>query len=633
MPQINLIEQIDEYLFHEGKHIFAYMFMGAHVIEQNGISGVKFTTWAPNANNVWLVGDFSYWQVDDRYRLKLINYGGLWSIFIPHLGHGTKYKFAVQNKYTLGTRYKADPYAFYSELRPATSSIVYQHIDFKWEDQYWLEQRATTNLDARPMNIYELHLASWRTNNGKFLSYAEIAELLPKYIQEMGYTHVEIMPLSEHPLDASWGYQPTGYYSVTSRHGEPDGLKILINKLHKNNIGVILDWVPGHFCKDEHGLINFDGQACYEYQSNKKANNKDWGTHNFDLGRNEVKTFLISNAIYWFKEFHFDGIRVDAVSNILYLNYAKNDGEWEANIYGGKENIEGINFLRELNAVIKHNCQGAITIAEESSAWPNITLDVAHGGLGFNYKWNMGWMNDTLRYVIKDAVYRKHHHNQINFSMVYNYSEKFILAISHDEVVHGKKSLINKMWGDLWSKFAGLKLYLTYMHGHPGKKLIFMGCEFGQFVEWREYEQLQWQIIDKFHTHAEILRFSKALNQFYLLHKPLWELDFATAGFEWIDANNSHQSILSFIRYAQNKQDCLIYVCNFTPLVYHNYNIGVPYSGTYIEVFNTDELNYGGSGQLNQEHKVSFMHQFKHFNYSIAITVPPLAVTVFKYVN
>ena len=420
----------------------------------------------------------------------------MWSVFIPHARNADKYKFVVKNKDTDNYVYKSDPYGFSAELRPNTASIVSSTTPYQWYDSKWLEKRSQINHYENPLNIYELHLASWKTDDDRFLTYDELAELLPEYVKNLQYTHVEFMPLHEHPLDASWGYQPTGFYSVNSRHGDLVGLKRLIDKLHNLDIGVILDWVPGHFCQDLHGLTDFDGGACYEYQDHTKASNKGWGTNNFDLGRNEVKSFLISNAMYWINEFHIDGIRVDAVSNILYLNYDRDDGQWQPNIYGGHENLEGISFLKELNSILKHNNKGIITIAEESSSWPNISTPVADGGLGFDFKWNMGWMNDTLRYIELDPVHRKYHHHLITFSMACHYSEKFILPISHDEVVHGKKSLINKMWGDLWNKYAGLRLYMTYMIGHPGKKLLFMGTEFGPFAEWREYEQLQWQVID-----------------------------------------------------------------------------------------------------------------------------------------
>lgn len=625
----NNISDLDKYYFHEGKHIYAYNFMGAHKSKENGVTGIRFTTWAPNAKSICVIGDFSFWGVNDKYYMKPISESGLWSIFIPEAKDGDKYKFIVTSKHTNQEVHKSDPYATFSELRPNTASIVNTKTKYKWHDEKWLKKRAKTNYYETPINTYELHLASWKTKDGKFMSYDEIAKTLPKYVKEMGYTHVEFMPLHEHPLDASWGYQPTGFYSVNSRHGDPLGLKRLIDKLHNQNIGVILDWVPGHFCKDIHGLIDFDGSPCYEYQNYNKAENKGWGTKNFDLGRNEVKCFLISNAMYWLNEFHIDGIRVDAVSNILYLNYDREDGQWEPNIYGGHENLEGISFLKELNSVLKHTCKGVLTIAEESSSWPDISTPVEDGGLGFDFKWNMGWMNDTLRYIALDPVYRKYHHNLITFSMVYHYSEKFILSISHDEVVHGKKSLINKMWGDLWNKYAGLRLYMTYMIGHPGKKLIFMGSEFGQFVEWREYEQLQWQVVDEYDSHKQTLTFFKELNDFYRRETALWECDYDHQGFQWIDVNNSEQSILSFVR-SDKAGNHLIFICNFTPEVYYDYHLGVPKAGSYKEVFNSDEHKFGGSGQT-VEGKIFTEQESSHgFDQRVSIKIPPMATLVLK---
>lgn len=634
MTSTNPIGAIDEHLFHEGKHINAYSFLGAHyATNHDGVEGIRFTTWAPNASSICVIGDFDYWQLKDAYYMHRINNSGLWSVFIPGVINGTKYKFAVTNQYTNNTVYKADPYAVSSELRPNTASIINTNTQFDWTDNKWIDQRSRENIFNRPMNIYELHLGSWKTKNGNFMTYEELSIALPEYINYMGYTHIEIMPVSEHPLDASWGYQATGYYSVNSRHGSVIGLKRLINTLHRANIGVILDWVPGHFCKDEHGLINFDGNSCYEYQDDWLANNKGWGTHNFDLGRNEVKAFLISNAMYWLKEFHIDGIRVDAVSSILYLDYNRNYGEWQQNIYGNNQNLAAVNFLKEFNWVIKNRCPGVITIAEESTDWPQITMPVEYGGLGFDFKWNMGWMNDTLKYVELDPIYRKYHHNQMNFSMSYHHLEKFILPISHDEVVHGKKSLINKMWGDLWNKYAGLRLYATYMMGHPGKKLLFMGCEFGQFIEWREYEELQWGVIEQYKTHKETLNFFRALNHFYLENVALWECDYDQSGFQWIDADNSEQSILSFIRYGYDKSAPLLFILNFTPTVYYDFRIGVPHAGDYQEVFNSDDLAFGGSGQLITN-PIQSINEWSHNQPQyISIKIPPMAAIVFKLIN
>ncbi|MGC5814999.1 1,4-alpha-glucan branching protein GlgB [Clostridium perfringens] len=618
-------------LFLEGKEHSAYKFMGAHFITENRKRGVRFTTWAPRASKIYVIGDFNNWELKEEYSMEKINERGIWSLFLPKLEEGIKYKFAVVNECGNNTVYKADPYAFKSELRPNTASVLTKIKSFRWGDKRWLNKREKEGLDNKPMNIYELHLGSWKRKDGEFMTYEEISEILVEYIKEMGYTHVEFMPINEHPLDASWGYQGVGYYSVTSRYGDLNGLKNLINKLHKNNIGVLLDWVPSHFCKDEHGLFMFDGSPTYEYEAWWKANNEGWGTCNFDLGRPEVKSFLFSNAMYWINEFHVDGLRVDAVSNMLYLDYGREYGEWEPNIYGGNGNLEAISFLKELNTIIKKEGKGAITVAEESTSWEGITKPVEEDGLGFDYKWNMGWMNDTLSYIELDPIYRKYHHNKMNFSMMYNYSEKFILPISHDEVVHGKKSLINKMWGDDWKKYAGLRLYASFMMGHPGKKLMFMGCEFGQFVEWREWEELQWNVIEEFDIHRKTKEYFKALNKFYLENSSLWSLDYEEEGFKWIDADNLEESVLSFIRIGKKKKEKLIFICNFTPEVYYDFKVGVPELGEYVEVFNSDSLEFGGAGNIMGDSILKATEEsFKDFDYSISVKVPPLGTLVLK---
>ena len=627
----NKIFNEDElYLFHEGRNYNAYNFMGAHFTSENRKRGVRFTLWAPRAKNIFLVGDFSNWETKEENKLNRINETGLWSIFIPRLKEGIKYKYYIEQEDGKAVL-KADPYGIYSEVRPNTASILCEKTKIRWSDKKWLNKREATNYFESPINIYELHLGSWkRKDEDEFLSYDELSVVLPKYVKEMGYTHVEFMPLNEHPLDASWGYQVTGYYSVTSRYGDIKGLKRLINALHKNDIGVILDWVPGHFCKDEQGLYMFDGTPTYEYEEKWKADNKGWGTFNFDLGKPEVKSFLISNAFYFINEFHIDGLRVDAVSNMIYLNYGRNHGEWVPNIYGGNENLEAIQFIKELNEAIKTYSKGVITIAEESTSWPNVTNDTEYGGLGFDFKWNMGWMNDTLEYNELDPIYRKYHHNKLTFPMMYNHSEKFILPISHDEVVHGKKSLIDKMQGDYWNKFANLRAYMAYMYGHPGKKLMFMGCEFGQFIEWREYEELEWKLIDKFDMHRKTHNFLKDLNNFYKNNSELWELDYDGDGFQWIDADNNEQSIYIFIRKSKNVEKYKIFVCNFTPMVYYDFNIGVPEKGVYREIFNTDKKEYGGSGQVikgNLFSKEGWCHNQPH---TLTIKVPPMAVSVFE---
>lgn len=623
------ITDMNTYLFHEGKNYYSYAFMGAHVVSEKRKKGVRFTTWAPNAKNVYVVGDFSDFNIRDEYKMEKVTSMGLWSLFIPDIKPGVKYKYSIE---TLQGehKYKADPYAFSSELRPNTASIVLDKNKYKWNDRSWMMKRRRFNMYENPINIYEVHLGSWKTKNGQYLTYRELADELPKYVSEMGYTHVEIMPIMEYPLDASWGYQIVGYYSVTSRYGSVEDFKYLIDELHKAGIGVILDWVPGHFCKDAHGLYMFDGTPTYEYEEGWKADNKGWGTNNFDLGRPEVKSFLISNAVYWIKEFHIDGIRVDAVSNILYLNYGREPGEWAPNIFGGNGNLEGIQFLKDLNTVVKDEAPTVMMIAEESTSWPKISKPIEDGGLGFDFKWNMGWMHDTLKYIEEDPINRKYQHNKMTFSMMYNYSENFVLPISHDEVVHGKKSLVDKMWGDYWNKFAGLRLYAANMICHPSKKLLFMGSEFGQFIEWREYEELEWKLISKFEMHRKTQQYFKELNMFYKDNKALWEKDHDYSGFQWIDADNSDKSTFSFIRRGNKEIDTLVFICNYTPVVQYDFRVGVPYLGDYKESFNTDKVDFGGSGQVNEEKLVAEEIPFNNQPYSLVLKVPPMAAIVLK---
>lgn len=628
------ITDFNTYLFHEGKNYNSYAFMGSHMVTEKRKKGVRFSVWAPNAKSVYVVGDFSSFEIREENKMEKVTEMGIWSLFIPNLNEGTLYKYSIENIYGEHT-YKADPFAFKSEIRPNTASVVVDEKKdkYRWNDRSWMTKRRRYNMYESPINIYEMHLGSWKRKNGEFLTYKELADELPKYLKDMSYTHVELMPLMEHPLDASWGYQTTGYYSATTRYGNASDLKYLIDELHKVGVGVILDWVPGHFCKDIHGLYRFDGTPTYEYQEEWKAENKGWGTCNFDLGRPEVKSFLISNAVYWLKEFHIDGLRVDAVSNILYLNYGRNDGEWVPNIYGENGNLEAIEFIKTLNGLIRDDFYNVMMIAEEATSWPKISKPIEDDGLGFSFKWNMGWMNDTLKYIEMDPIYRKYHHNKMNFSMMYNYNENFILPISHDEVVHGKNSLINKMWGDTWNKFAGLRLYTAYMIGHPGKKLLFMGSEFGQFIEWREYEELEWFLIDKFENHKKTQRYFKSLNKFYKDNKALWELDYDYKGFEWIDADNNNASVFSFIRKAKDESEILIFILNFTPVVRYDFRLGVPYKGEYTEVFNTDGVEFGGSGQVMNDTLIAEDIEMNNRPYSIKIKVPPMAATVLSISN
>lgn len=625
------LTNFNTYLFHQGRNYEAYNIFGSHIRTEKRKKGVQFVTWAPNAKDVYVVGEFNNFELKEEFKLERITENGIWKGFLYGPKIGDKYKYCIMEKNGKKGEYKADPYALQSELRPNNASIIYEPSEFLWTDEKWIGKRNSINVLEQPLNIYEIHLGSWKTNSeGNFLTYEEIAEELPKYLKEMSYTHVEIMPLVEHPLDASWGYQGTGYYSPTSRYGNLEGLKVLINKLHEENIGVIMDWVPGHFCKDSHGLYKFDGTPTYEYQEEWRAENKGWGTCNFDLGRPEVKSYLISNALYWYREFHIDGLRVDAVSSILYLDYSRSNGEWVPNKYGGNGNLEAIDFLKELNKAVFAEYPTALMIAEESTAWPNITKPTINDGLGFNLKWNMGWMNDTLEYVQIDPKYRKHNHKNITFAMMYNYAENYLLPLSHDEVVHGKKSLLDKMWGDEWNKFAGLRAFVGYMMGHPGKKLIFMGCEFAQGIEWREYSQLEWNLIDGLEMHKKTQLFFKELNNLYLNNKAFWELDHDYRGFNWIEADNNEQSILIFARRSRNDEDTLIFVINFTSTVYYDYRIGVPFLGSYEEAFNTDDIKYGGSGQVMDEVLMAEKVPYHNQPYSLQIKVPPMATLILK---
>ena len=625
--------EVDMYLFHEGKHFNCYDFMGALIRSEDGKRGVRFTVWAPKALEVFVVGNFSSWEPKIEYLLKQVNNMGLWSIFIPGIKASTRYKFAIKDS-NGNIVLKADPYGKASELRPSTASIIINKNMYRWKDSRWIETREKKKIEESPVNIYELHLGSWRTNEeGEFLTYRELKHILPKYIKEMGYTHVELMPIMEHPLDNSWGYQITGFYAATSRFGNANGLKELIDEFHRNDIGVILDWVPGHFCKDTQGLYKFDGTATYEYEEEWKAENIGWGTCNFDLGRPEVRSFLISNALFWIREYHFDGIRVDAVANMLYLNYGRDKSEWRYNSNGSTHNIDGVEFIKTLNSAIGTEFKNLIIAAEESTSWKKISHPVQCGGLGFNFKWDMGWMNDTLDYCEAEDFLKANKHYDMTFSMMYNYSENFILPISHDEVVHGKKSLLDKMPGDYWNKFAGLRLFATYMMGHPGKKLNFMGAEIGQFIEWREYEQLEWKLL-RYPIHCGINNFYKDLNNFYKNSNALWERDHLQDGFMWIDADNKEQSIFVFMRKGHNPaKDTLIFICNFTSKYYENFKVGVPFKNKYKQLFNSDELMYGGSGKVIGGEIPIIDSPYQTEPFSVEVRVPPMATLVLGLVE
>lgn len=621
---LSQLTEYDTFLFHQGTNCKAYEMLGAHITEEDGQQGVRFAVWAPNAKSVSVVGEFNNW--DTRVNeMSRIEDGEIWKIFIPGLKEGDIYKYAIMPQHGGPHIMKADPYGYYCEVPPATASRVFDMNRYQWQDQEWQERKQRTQSYGQPMLTYEVHLGSWRRNaEGKSLTYRELADQLVNYVKDMNYTHIEFMPLCEHPFDGSWGYQATGYYAATSRFGTPDDLRYLIDKAHQAGIAVIMDWVPGHFCKDDHGLRDFDGRNLYESDNPQRADNAGWGTTNFDYGRTEVQSFLISNAIFWMDQYHIDGLRIDAVANMLYLDYGRKNGEWQPNKHGGNGNLEAIDFLHKLNETVFREYPQALMIAEESTSWPNISKPVYMGGMGFNYKWNMGWMNDILRYCSLDPIYRKWHHDKITFSMMYAFSENFVLPLSHDEVVHGKCSLINKMPGDYWQKFAGLRGFFGYWMAHPGKKLLFQGGEFGQFVEWKWNDSLDWHLPEKYEMHTKMLAYSKALNKFYVDHKEFWQVDFDWGGFEWIDCDNADDSVISFIRRADNG-DFVIAISNFTPAVRHGARFGVPEAGTYEEVFNSDAAEFGGSNVINENDIPSQDVPWNNKSYSIQITVPPLA--------
>ena len=625
-----VLTDYDIHLFNEGTHHEIYDKLGSHIMTVNGINGTHFAVWAPNALHVSVVGDFNQWD-GRRHQMKCLGYSGIWEIFIPEVGQGDKYKYEIKAQND-ETYLKTDPYGYYSELRPETASIVYDISGYKWNDAAWIRERDTSNIYRKPISIYEVHMGSWArvTDEGdRFLTYREMADKLVSYVKEMGFTHVEFLPVAEHPFDGSWGYQVTGYYAITSRYGTPEDFMFLVDELHRNSIGVIMDWVPAHFPKDAHGLARFDGTSAYEHANPKQGEHPEWGTLIFNYGRNEVRSFLVANAVFLFKNYHIDGLRVDAVASMLYLDYGKKKGEWIPNKYGGRENLEAVEFLRHLNSAVYSYFPGIMMIAEESTSWAQVTKPPFTGGLGFSFKWNMGWMNDFLRYISMDPVYRKYHHNYLTFSIMYAMSENFVQVLSHDEVVHGKCSMIGKMPGDYWQKFAGLRVGYGYMFGHPGKKLLFMGNEFGQFIEWNYQKGLDWNLLD-YDMHRKLQHYMKDLNSLYTSEKAMHEIDFEYDGFEWIDCNDYDHSVISFIRKGQDEEDILIFICNFTPVVHSNYRIGVPYDLFYKEVLNSDSEIYGGSNVGNMGGKLAEETACHGRPFSLDIQVPPLAMVVFK---
>lgn len=614
------------HLFHEGSHFESHEFMGAHITKKAGLLGVNFNVWAPKAREVSIVGDFNGWNGQANL-MKKIDSSGVWNLFIPDLKERSRYKFRVVGR-DGKERLKSDPYGFYTELRPDNASVVYEMEGYDWNDSEWMRQRANTNPYEKPVNIYEVHLGSWKRKwDGEFFNMEELEELID-YVIDMGYTHIELLPIMEHPLDQSWGYQTTGYYSFTSRHGEPKDFMRFIDKCHQRGIGVILDWTLSHFCKDDNGLYKFDGGNQFEYEDQTKAENVAWGTAHFDLGKPEVQSFLISNAVFWMEKFHIDGIRVDAVASMLYLDYDL--GPWRPNKYGGRENLEAIDFMRKFNKVMFERIKNPLIMAEESTSWPLVTAPAYIGGLGFNYKWNMGWMNDTLKYMEMDPIHRKWHHSLITFSFMYAFTENFILPLSHDEVVHGKKSLLDKLPGDFWQRRAGLRLLLSYQMIHPGKKLLFMGCEFGQGLEWRYAYGLEWHLLER-EEHKKLQNFTRDINNLYKNEASLYLIDHSYKGFDFIDPNNTEQSIIVLSRKGKTAEDFIIGVLNFTPQVYYDYKIGVPFLGEYQEVLNSDDEKYSGSGQvMGDVELIAEAEKWHNQKYNIKIKVPPLGAVFIK---
>jgi len=616
------IDNFDLHLFAEGKHLHIYRVLGAQPMSIDGVDGVLFSTWAPNAARVSVVGDFNIW--DGRcHPMRSRGSSGIWELFIPGLTSGALYKFEIRNRDSGAIVSKADPYAQQLELRPRTASIIRPTAAYPWQDREWMSARETLDWLHKPISIYECHLGSWqRDEHGNFLNYRELAHQLVGYIKETGFTHIELLPITEHPLDASWGYQTTGYFAATSRFGTAAAFRYFVDYCHRHGIGVLLDWVPAHFPKDDHGLARYDGSALYEHEDPRRGEHRDWGTLIYNYGRNEVKNFLLASAVFWMQEYHIDGLRVDAVASMLYLDYSREQGDWLPNQHGGNENIEAINFFRELNTVTHAEFPGTMIMAEESTAWPQVTRPANIGGLGFSMKWNMGWMHDSLTYFSKDPVHRHFHHDQLTFGLLYLFTENFILPFSHDEVVHGKSSMLNKMPGDEWQRFANLRLLYTYMFSYPGKKLLFMGCEFGQGDEWNHDKILDWYVL-QYPLHRGIKKLVTDLNYLYVAEPALHQYDFDAFGFEWVDCHDTDQSVLSYLR--KSDETLIVVILNFTPVIRDNYRIGVPTAGDYEIIFNSDSDYYAGSNAGSAAGITTENTPWMNRPFSLNLSLPPLA--------
>ncbi|MEM7030347.1 MAG: 1,4-alpha-glucan branching protein GlgB [Chloroflexota bacterium] len=628
MPKEPFITDLDKYLFAQGTHERIYEKLGAHQLEQDGVVGIHFAVWAPNAKTVHLIGDFNYWTSPEHPMTQLEN-SGIWVRFEPGLKPGAVYKYRIIDQHGQSHE-KSDPYGFAAELRPQTASVVADIDSYDWQDGDWLKKRAERQALNQPMSIYELHLGSWRRAAGnRFLTYDELAEQLISYVTSMGFTHVELLPIAEHPFDGSWGYQTVGYFAPTSRFGQPHEFQAFVDALHQAGIGVIIDWVPAHFPKDGHGLGRFDGTALYEHADARQGEHKDWGTYIFNYGRNEVLSFLFSNALFWLEKYHIDGLRVDAVASMLYLDYSRESGEWVPNMHGGRENLEAIHFLKRFNEIVHGVFPDVLTFAEESTDWPMVSRPTYVGGLGFDLKWNMGWMHDSLEYISKDAVHRRYHHNHLTFSLIYAFNENFLLPLSHDEVVHLKRSMIDKMPGDEWQKAANLRAYYGYMYGHPGKKLLFMGAEFAQWGEWNYAVSLDWHRLEYF-PHKGVQRYIQDLNALYASESALYEVDFSGEGFSWVDFHDADQSVIAFLRHNQAQDEQILVVCNFTPVPRENYRLGVPESGFYAELLNSDGIPYWGSGMGNLGGVHSQNGQSHGYAQFVELTLPPLSTLMLK---